>query len=334
MVSDVAPGGVPGPTVTGAWHALAGSVIGSNHVTNGRPNQDAVAATGVGPVAAAAVADGHGSRRCPRSATGARLAATLAVHALRDACASTTGVEELERELRRASEILVQEWRRAVLDDAAGHAFDADEVELLGRSDGALDEAATVLAYGTTLVALCAGGARLGVLQIGDGDVFAVTEDGTSLRLLPDDPRNVANVTSSLAQIDPLRSVRLGVVDLREQPITVALACTDGFGGAFVDRDWWRQVGADLADRVRRFPPEEIDRRIPDWLAEPAEIGGDDASLALLLAGSDSIDERSVPAPDPTTAQPSGGLETRSRRISLSRSLPVRRRPEGELDGD
>ncbi|MGH8897163.1 MAG: protein phosphatase 2C domain-containing protein, partial [Egibacteraceae bacterium] len=71
-----------GQTAEGGWCPIGGSVIGSSHTRTGQPNEDAWHASAPGVAAAIAVADGHGSRRCPRAGRGARLAAQIVVEEL------------------------------------------------------------------------------------------------------------------------------------------------------------------------------------------------------------------------------------------------------------
>jgi hypothetical protein len=72
-----------------AWRVIAESVIGASHIRTGLPNQDAIhsweIATQRSPVAIA-LADGHGSKKCFRSDTGARLAVQEAIGAIQEFC--------------------------------------------------------------------------------------------------------------------------------------------------------------------------------------------------------------------------------------------------------
>ncbi|MEY2589291.1 MAG: hypothetical protein QOJ67_1275 [Acidimicrobiaceae bacterium] len=285
---------------------------GSSHIAAGLPNQDAWAATEPGPSAVTAVADGHGSRRCCRSGWGARFAADLAVEIIGPLSASAPTAAELDRTLRHvAGPQLVERWRAAVVDDARARPFSAEELAAIGTTAPTAEQ--TLLAYGTTLSVVCGSPSAMGALAIGDGDVVMVAADGTSVsRPLPDDPDNVGNVTSSLSQREPLDSLRVATVDLQAHPMLLGWASTDGYGGAFVADAWWRDVGVDLAERAVRLPPEQIEARIPEWLAEPAEVAGDDATMAILLRTAAAPTPPVPPAPPvpPIDEQARAGART------------------------
>src|SRR3954447_2290294 len=266
------------------WYPVGGSVRGSSHVATGTANQDAWRATEPDAVAVGVVADGHGSQKSCRSDAGAQIAATLGVEVIEPLARTAATSAELEHALRDlAAPQIVARWRDCVRDDAADHPFSEAERTAVGAST--IDAAVTRLAHGTTLVAVCGTPSSVGLLAIGDGDGVVVGIDGSSVsRPLPDDPANVAHITSSLSQSDPIRAVRVAVVDLETQPLRLAWASTDGFRGAFVDPEWWLQGGIDLSERASRLRPHEIADRIPDWLGEPADVAGDDATMVILLA--------------------------------------------------
>ncbi len=70
-----------------AWRVIGESVIGASHIRTGLPNQDAILSWEIAsrrsPVAIA-IADGHGSKKCFRSDTGARLAVRVAIEAIHE----------------------------------------------------------------------------------------------------------------------------------------------------------------------------------------------------------------------------------------------------------
>jgi hypothetical protein len=117
----------PAPPATWEWRAIGASVRGASHVRAGLPNQDAIYLSSLttsaapdalaaastpgppnpaGPAAAAgspgtplllAVADGHGSAKCLRSDTGARLAVETAARVIREALHDWSAPTEQDR---------------------------------------------------------------------------------------------------------------------------------------------------------------------------------------------------------------------------------------------
>jgi hypothetical protein len=241
--------------VSHGWTPVAASVIGSVHVRDGVPLQDAWAAWAEGSGAVLAVADGHGHRDHPRSDIGATLAAEVAVGELRRALTDLSDV-------RRIAAGVVEAWRDAV-DHHSG------------------DGAASHRAYGTTLLVVAVGGPTLVVLQIGDGDVVLVAPDGTPSRPLGRPAGHDGVHTASLCQPDPLDDLRVAVVP--SEQVALAYACTDGFGAARVEADWWARTGRQLHAYAEEHGAAWIAAQLPGWLEEPARVGGDDTTLAVLL---------------------------------------------------
>ncbi|WP_193610362.1 protein phosphatase 2C domain-containing protein [Nocardioides lijunqiniae] len=257
--------------MSGGWTALSGTQIGSVHVREDLPLQDAHEVRVDDGVAVVAVADGHGHHAHFRSDVGAGLAVRIVADLLADAAPHLSAVRG-EEVLADVGAALVERWTAAVLDHLRDHPV---EPEVAAR--GAL------LPYGTTVIAMVATGDLLGVLQIGDGDAVVVGADGRAARPLPEDPGLDGHRTTSLCQADPLESLRVAVVDTRADDVVLGYVCTDGFSAARVDADgWWQETGAQLVDLTRDHGLPWIAERLPAWLEEPARIGGDDTTLALL----------------------------------------------------
>ena len=271
--------------MTSPWVTLSGSQVGSVHVRDGTPPQDAHVTWTSDTAAVVAVADGHGHKAHFRSAIGSQLAVGLAKDLLADAVSDFRDAADVEHDLRtRLGPMLTQGWRDGVLDHVEQHPFAESE-------EAFVDQETTVgllRPYGTTIVAMAASNDVLAVLQLGDGEAVVVLEDGTVLQPLPADPDLHGPVTTSLCQPDPLRSLRLAGLDLPTLGFALGFVCTDGFGAGRVDgTGWWRQVGEELLQHARARGFDWMAGMLPQWLQEPAQLGGDDTTLALL--GSSSL---------------------------------------------
>ncbi len=271
--------------MTTGWTTLSGSSIGSVHVRDSLPLQDAVLTwndPGSGH-AVVAVADGHGHKLHFRSDTGAALAVVSAVEELRRilpqlAQAAADGDGEGATELvRRAGAGLVETWTAKVEHHLEANPYSPAQDELGASGD-------PLRAYGSTVLATAAVGGLLVFLQIGDGDSVLVSARGEASRPLPEDPDLDGLHTSSLCQPRPLDALRVAVVDVLADDVALVFLCTDGFGRARVDSDgWWRQTGEQLLEFSRSRGLHWIREQLPEWLAEPAQIGGDDTTMALLV---------------------------------------------------
>lgn len=260
------------------WTTLSGTTIGSVHLRDGLPLQDAVLTWSDGDQAVMAVADGHGHRLHFRSDTGAALAVVSAVEELRrlvpqlgdDAAAA-------EEMVRSAAAAIVETWQAKVAHHREANPFSDVELADYGAA------ADPLRAYGTTLLAAAVAGDLMVFLQIGDGDSVVVDRHGTASRAVPDDPDLDGVHTSSLCQPDPLSALRLSVLDTRVEETVLAFLCSDGFGSSRVDADgWWRQTGEQLVEFGRSRGLDWVDEQLPGWLEEPARVGGDDTTMAIL----------------------------------------------------
>jgi Protein phosphatase 2C len=256
------------------WRIVGRSVAGASHLRRKLPNQDALGwwpEAGDGPLGILAIADGHGSWYSPRSDVGSRLAVATAVAVLR---------EVVERPGGRAGEELaaeiVRRWQGAVLAD-------------VGQRPLPEEFPGPLLAYGSTLLAAAATREALLLLQVGDGDVLLVAEDGTVSRPVPADPRLIANATTSLSAADAAADFRTARVPLTEAAPALVLMSSDGYANSFRDDAGFRQVGSDLLALIRAEGLAAVEANLEAWLQEASEQGsGDDVTLGLLYRDGDS----------------------------------------------
>lgn len=259
------------------WTTVSGSVIGSVHQRDQRPLQDAVLTWSSGELAVVAVADGHGHRLHFRSDIGASLAAVSAVEELRRILPDLSDAETAADLVSSAAASIVATWTAKVRHHVEANPFSPVEID-----EGAAAE--PLRAYGTTLLAAAVAGDLMVLLQIGDGDTVVVDARGEASRPLPEDPDQDGVHTHSLSEHDPLRALRVAVVDTRVDDVALVFLCTDGFGSSRVDSDgWWRQTGEQLVEFGRSRGLQWIRDQLPGWLEEPAAIGGDDTSMAILV---------------------------------------------------
>ena len=279
----VAPG--PVPSAVPGWEVLVASARGSLHARSGVPLQDAAGwwpgprpgRPGVdrAPGVVVAVSDGVGSRDCFRSDRGARMAvsAACAVGTGFLAAATEAGVAELMAGI-------VARWTASVRADVTAYPVRAEE---LAGTSVTWDEADPALAYAATLLVAIATPDRLLLAQLGDGDLLVVDPDGDVSSPLPPDPSSVAGTTSTLMQPDAAAVSRTRLLDLASEPVDLVLLATDGYGNAFADPDWTGRVGRDVHEQVHTDGTPSVRGRIGDWVTDAATVGGDDASLALLV---------------------------------------------------
>ncbi len=249
-----------------SWLTVSANAKGARHSRRGEPSQDADRAGVRGPVAAVVVADGHGSPRCPRSATGARLACEVLFEAL---------ISQPHIEADHLASSVVSAWRQLVDRDLARHHPTPEEADLAPWPHRFL--------YGTTLIGASATGRTLRVVQIGDGDVLLGAAATPSVMRPMGRPSAGFGATRSLAEPDAENVIQVAEIDLESVSVDVVMLATDGLDGAYDKTDWHDETMADLLGRLGRMDRSKLEEAVAGWCVGPAAVGGDDTSIALLV---------------------------------------------------
>jgi serine/threonine protein phosphatase PrpC len=238
-----------------------------------------------------AVADGHGSARCFRSDSGARLAVAAATQTLDRLAGSGLDIAE-PGIVRKVVEALHRRWIRGVARALAAAPLTEVELEALARKEGMgarrQVERNPRLAFGSTVLAALVTETYVLYVQLGDGDILVVGADGGVSRPLAADPRLFGNATTSLCSYDAVRSFRTGVQPLdldsgRGAGPALILLSTDGYANSFRDDAGFMQVGTDLLEIIREEGVAAVDASLESWLDEASRCGsGDDVTVGLL----------------------------------------------------
>jgi serine/threonine protein phosphatase PrpC len=286
---------------------MCDSVVGTAHKRVNKPNQDAVfpPTRPTGRVGLVALADGHGSRTSFRSDRGAKYAAEVAVEQL--AAYDTPEWLDIKRrsDLRHDAEVelprrIVKRWEERVKDDYDRQPFTETELEPLTEGErlaAVADDGR--LAYGTTVLAVLVLPHCAIYLQLGDGDILVVGDDGDeAARPLPADERSFANETASLCSpgggtagrrrpggaAGPWVNFRVRVVQMEADPPALVLLTTDGYVNAFVNDAAFRKAATDILALGRNEGWDSVQQNLKEWLEEATKHGsGDDVTVALLI---------------------------------------------------
>ena len=276
------------------WRVIGASVRGAGHVRAGLPKQDAIdwlPEAGEGVPLTVAVSDGHGSAKYFRSDAGAALAVDTATRVMQEFLKGQPGGAAPSAIKRTAEERLPQElvrrWKEAVEAALRDTPFSAEELEGLAKKDGPAAcqavEASPLLAYGATLVIVVVTESFILYLQLGDGDILAVTEAGEVSRPLAGDERLFANETTSLCTPNAWRDMRVRFQALTSVPPALILLSTDGYANSFRDDAGFLKVGSDLLEIVRTDGLRKVRDSLEMWLTEASQAGsGDDITLGVV----------------------------------------------------
>ncbi|MFH0754886.1 MAG: PP2C family serine/threonine-protein phosphatase, partial [Candidatus Omnitrophota bacterium] len=247
------------------WCVIGKSVQGASHVRNGMPNQDAwylLPQEEENEWLCVAVADGHGGNKYFRSHDGARFAVESAVNALKKIYEDMVdnGKEDpsfIKRNMEESvPRLLVQVWRRAIDDDLVKKPFDEDEWKTLEQKAGnnaqESIEKSPYIAYGATILAALVTGKYIFYMQLGDGDIMTVSDEGEVSKPMPADARLIANETTSLCGKDAWRDFRFAFQFLVDKPPALIMLSTDGYANSFSNEDAFLKVGPDVLDILKK----------------------------------------------------------------------------------
>lgn len=272
---------------TPRWQAAGQSVRGAAHERSGMPNQDAICwrpDSGAGSSLVLAVADGHGSSRYPRSHIGASLAVETATQLVHDFVTGQADAENLSLVKRAAEEWLpramVRAWRGAVDEHVKANPLSDIEFDALGRANGDLTKA-----YGATIVTAAVAERFVLYLQLGDGEILTVSDQGAVSKPLVKDERLFANETTSLCTADAWSDFRVSFQPItHEQPALILLA-TDGYPNSFRDEAGFLKVGPDILKTIRADGLGSVQDNLERWLSDSTRAGsGDDVTLGILCS--------------------------------------------------
>ncbi|MBN1488063.1 MAG: protein phosphatase 2C domain-containing protein [Anaerolineae bacterium] len=290
------------------WRTIGESVRGASHIRVGMPNQDAIRwwpESGLGPPLVLAVSDGHGSAKSFRSDIGSQLAVEKTVWVIiQDLLEGQPDPSNLSAIKRTAEERLPQElvwrWQEAVKAHLDEHPFSDEELKSLEESKGAQGRLAVernpYLAYGATILSVLVTETFILYIQLGDGDILTVSEDGKVSRPLERDARLIANETTSLCMKEAWHDIQLRFQTLYGIPPALILLSTDGYANSFVNETAFRKVGSDILNVLKTDGLQTVKDNLPAWLNEASEAGsGDDITLGLVFQTQIPGTEKSSP---------------------------------------
>lgn len=263
------------------WQIAGASVRGAAHERSGMPNQDAIQWTGNGSSLVLAVADGHGSTRYPRSHVGARIAVETATQLVHEFVLGQTDTENLSHVKRAAEEwlprALVRAWREGVEEHLNKSPLSEAEIDSL-RND------TLTQAYGATIVTAAVSERFVLYLQLGDGEILTVSDQGQVSKPLAKDERLFANETTSLCTAEPWNDFRMSFQPITSERPALILLATDGYPNSFRDEAGFLKVGSDILETIRTAGLDHVKDSLESWLQDSTRAGsGDDVTLGIIV---------------------------------------------------
>ncbi len=282
-------------TIQTEWRVIGETVPGASHIRSGTPNQDAIfyvrESSRETPIVLS-VADGHGSAKCFRSDRGSRFAVKKSVQLISDFLDERRGkfdVAEIENSKVYLTEEFVKRWHKAVEDDIEKEPFTEKEFEVLTDKSGAeakkFVEENPLLAYGTTSLTIAIEAEFIIYMQLGDGDILNLSANGEVKKPLSEDPRLLANETTSMCLPKAEKDFRFLVqkISVDESPAMILLS-TDGYLNSFSNEAGFFQAGTDIQTMLAAENGfKDVSDNLKAWLTEATAMGsGDDCTVAII----------------------------------------------------
>ncbi len=245
------------------------------------------------------VADGHGSKACPYSRTGSRIAVNVFCSILKNLYDGYAGNTEqlltyLNREGdTRISKAIDAEWKKRVIE---AHRKNKREISVL--ENGMDDLSGIYKQYGTTLLGLLITKSFVFAFQLGDGDICYTNADGVEMVIEPDKILGVE--THSLSRENAWEKAitivrRISIEDTLPAMFTLS---TDGFANSYKNENEFRTTLNDYLAMINEHGVKTIVDNLPTWLSETSIMGCGDDITVLFAYYSSSDDNHEMPADD------------------------------------
>lgn len=243
------------------------------------------------------VADGHGSRSCPYSGTGAELAVNTFCKL----------IDELHFGFQNAGDLF--DFQNA--EDFSGFLNHQGSLKFAQTVERAWKEAVQTLhrekglpmpmtqtgeedlnalyrLYGTTLLGLLIAPTFVFAFQIGDGDITYADDGGVQPVVVADKLLGVES--HSLCSREAWKKA---VSTVHFQPWEQHLPCafllsTDGLSNSYADDEAFGQTCAQYFEALKTYGPDTVEENLPEWLSETSRLGcGDDTTLLMAYLAPD-----------------------------------------------
>ena len=244
-----------------------GIVKGATHVRNQMPCQDHKKIVEISDkIAIVAVADGHGSAKCPRSDRGSMIAVNSFYKVMKSYLKAYGEEQEgasnlltfLNREgdMRFAQDVC-EEWQARVK-----QSFYKNKVDGMTDADGNIKWSSVFSLYGTTLLGMLITDSFVFSFQIGDGDISIVTKDEVEPLVEPE--KFLGTETHSLARTDAWRKAVSSVHrrEMEREESYMYILSTDGFANSYTSDAEYQKTCRDYLQMIQEYGAGTVQRPV------------------------------------------------------------------------
>lgn len=253
------------------------SIRGYSHEVNSLPCQDSSLSYCCKDYSIAVVADGHGSEKHFRSDTGSKIATEVSINAINQFMKDRKNFdrameEDTQRVFRRIESNILLNWNKNILKHYNENPLTETEQAIVDKNDGLKIESI----YGTTLILAVLTKDYWYGMQIGDGSMVSIYEDGTVKKEIPEDDRLIVNFTTSLCDNNAISNFRNYYSQVIPSAIIVS---TDGFINSFSNEESFFRFNEKILIEMEKNPDSL--ENLEEHLHKRSEKGSqDDISVA------------------------------------------------------
>lgn len=276
------------------FKSYSGYTVGASHIAKNMGCEDYASTYDDEKVCIAAISDGHGDKKCFRSAQGARMACDISINCVRKLIESSpTACETLkkspDRIITELEKEIIRKWNNCVSNDLLNNQITSNELNSL--PEDAIEEINTRRSlnkiYGCTLI-MCVviEGFWFGI-HIGDGKCVVAMNNGLYTQPIPwDEVGCVGNRSTSICNSNSFAGFRYTYGT--DVPVGIFVA-SDGVDESF-DESGLNRCYYTLGYWVQTMQIEELDSKMEELLSQITNNGsGDDVSIACILSTKNDI---------------------------------------------
>lgn len=267
------------------------SVQGASHIRSGTECQDSHKKVVLDDGAVIlAVADGHGSKSCPYSKTGSRIAVNVF-------CDTLQGVykgewehpDQLPSYLNREGDTKISkaidaEWKRRVLERHKKY-----KREIPKNGSGEDDLESVYKQYGSTLLGLLITQTFVFGFQLGDGDICYVNGDGLEMVVEPEKILGVETHSLSRKNSWEKAITVVRMMNVADKLPAMFSLSSDGYANSYKTEADFHAAVRDYLSMLNEHGVKAISESIQGWLSETSEMGcGDDITMLIAYYAADS----------------------------------------------
>ena len=263
------------------YKVISRRAIGASHKKRGVINQDNYKVKNE-EITIIAVADGHGNERCKYSHIGSYISVQSFCDVISTAYVEHPTPTDFKEYLSLGKSNLlprniVKSWQQAV---------EIDFKTKRERRNLKFYDSAIYELYGTTLLGLVLFDSYYFAVQLGDGDIIKLFEDGCSKHVNNNIPKILGVETYSMSSKNAMNQFEftLGNIFDDEKPIAGYLLSTDGLANSFKNIDGFYELGKDYLNLIRNHGTEYVEKRMGNYLYQTSVHGsGDDITLVIAI---------------------------------------------------